>query len=212
MSGGNVGAPSLTTNSENFGYSRVRLRRVKKLQFGVINPNELRQFSVTQAITVNGKKIPTGVTRYETNVNGQAVYGGANDPRMGSLHDKSDPGYFGHIDLARPVYHQGFITYVMKALRCVCYHCSRLTIDETEFKFQKAKKIMNRKRRLETIHALIRTKKKCDVCNGLQPKFTKVGLHIEAEFPEEMEHVPGSGDRKQFLSALKVRAILWKFL
>jgi hypothetical protein len=41
------------------------LRRIKKLQFGIVNPEELRQYSVTQAITVNGRKIPAGVTRYE---------------------------------------------------------------------------------------------------------------------------------------------------
>jgi len=27
--------------SENFGYSSLRLKRVKKLQFGVVNPDEL---------------------------------------------------------------------------------------------------------------------------------------------------------------------------
>jgi hypothetical protein len=36
-----AGATSLGMQSENFGYSRVRLRRIKKLQFGVVNPNEL---------------------------------------------------------------------------------------------------------------------------------------------------------------------------
>ena len=35
------GGMSLGMESENFGYSRVRLRRVKKLQFGAINPDEL---------------------------------------------------------------------------------------------------------------------------------------------------------------------------
>jgi hypothetical protein len=34
-------ATQLTQSSENFGYSRVRLRRIAKLQFGVVNPNEL---------------------------------------------------------------------------------------------------------------------------------------------------------------------------
>ncbi len=51
-----------------------------------------RQYSVTQAITVNNRKIPMGITRYETTINGQPVYGGANDPRMGDIHNISDPG------------------------------------------------------------------------------------------------------------------------
>ena len=36
-----TGGMSLGMESENFGYSRVRLRRVKKLQFGAVNPDEL---------------------------------------------------------------------------------------------------------------------------------------------------------------------------
>ena len=36
-----VGASSLSMVSENFGYSNLLLRRVKKLQFGVVNPHEL---------------------------------------------------------------------------------------------------------------------------------------------------------------------------
>ena len=39
-----AGATSFGMSSENFGYSAVRLKRVKKLQFGVINPDELVSF------------------------------------------------------------------------------------------------------------------------------------------------------------------------
>ncbi len=210
-----VGATSLSMASENFGYSAVRLRRVKKLQFGVINPQELRQMSVTQALTVNGRKIPAGVTRYETSIHGQPVYGGANDPRMGDLHNKSDPGHFGHIELAKPVYHQGFLsTVVLKALRCVCYHCSRLVVVmEDDYKTKKAvQTIHNRKRRLDALHGLLRNKKKCEHCHGVLPKYTKVGLHLEVEYAnnkaagsEEMSS--GIKDCKQFLPAAKVMEI-----
>jgi len=206
-----AGAISLSQASTNFGHSTARLRRIKKLQFGIINPDELRQYSVTQAITVNGRKIPAGVTRYETYMAGQPVYGGVNDPRLGDLHDKSDPGYFGHIDLARPVYHNGFIDTTLKALRCVCFHCSRITMEDTEYKFRRAKTIKNRKKRLSAMHALIRPRKKCDHCNGYQPKYTKVGLHLEIEYADEMERVPGSsGDKKQFFSAQKAVEIFKK--
>ena len=36
-----VGASALSMASENFGHSAARLRRVKNLQFGVVNPHEL---------------------------------------------------------------------------------------------------------------------------------------------------------------------------
>jgi len=206
-----TGSMSLGQASENFGFSRVRLRRIQKLQFGVVNPHELRQYSVTQAITVNGRRIPAGVTRYETHIQGQPVYGGANDPRLGNLHDKSDPGHFGHLDLARPVYHQGFIQVTLKTLRSICFHCSRIRMKEDEYKYQKCLQIKNRKRRLDAFHTLLRGKKKCDHCEGVQPKLTKVGLSLEAEY-QEGDVVPsaeaGSGDSKQFLSGQKAVEIL----
>ncbi len=38
------------------------------------------------------------------------------------------PGHFGHINLARKVYHVGYIEICIKLLRCVCYNCSKLLI------------------------------------------------------------------------------------
>ncbi|KAG7372289.1 DNA-directed RNA polymerase subunit A' [Nitzschia inconspicua] len=195
-----TGATSLGMASENFGYSRVRLRRIKKLQFGLVDPNELRQSSVTQAITVNGRQIPAGITRYETQVNGQPVYGGVNDPRLGSLHDKSDPGYFGHLELARPVYHQGTIDQTLKILRCICFNCGRLKKEMDEHKMQQAAKLSKRSKRIATFHDLLRNVKKCDHCQSSQPKLTKVGLHLEAEFQDEDGGGATGGDSKQFLS------------
>jgi DNA-directed RNA polymerase II subunit RPB1 len=149
-------------------------------------------------VTVNGRKVPAGVTRYETMVNGQAVYGGANDPRLGNLHDKSDPGYFGHLELAKPVYHQGFLTVTLKVLRCVCFHCGRMRMLPDEFKFKKCMQIKSRKRRLEAFHELLRTKKKCDHCQGVQPKYTKTDLHLTADMPDDGGAT--GGDSKQSLS------------
>eukprot|EP00536_Pseudo-nitzschia_multiseries_P015005 jgi/Psemu1/262607/estExt_Genewise1Plus.C_8030002 len=202
MSAKQAGAASLGMASENFGYSRVRLRRVKKLQFGVVDPNELRQYSVTQAITVNGRQIPAGVTKYETQIQGQPVYGGVNDPRLGNLHDKSNPGYFGHLELARPVYHQGYFNATLKTLRCVCFHCSRMKKTMDDHKMQVASKIKKRGKRLNAFHDLLRNVKKCEHCQGSQPKLTKVGLHLEAEYLDDdgSGGAVAGGDTKQFLS------------
>ena len=43
---------------------------------------------------------------------------------------QDSPGYFGHIELAKPVFHCGFITTTMKVLRCVSYHSSKLLVDK----------------------------------------------------------------------------------
>lgn len=93
-------------------------------------PSLQRKFSVA--------KIETSDT-YEK---GLPKAGGLSDLRMGTMDkhgsvcttDGADlrdcPGYFGHIELAKPMYHCGFIKTVVRVLRCVSYHTSRLLIDK----------------------------------------------------------------------------------
>jgi DNA-directed RNA polymerase II subunit RPB1 len=40
------------------------------------------------------------------------------------------PGHFGHIVLAKPVYHIGFIRVVMQVLKSVCFYCSKILVDK----------------------------------------------------------------------------------
>ena len=78
----------------------------------------------------------------DTYEKGRPKHGGLSDPRMGTTEkrggicttDGSDmvdcPGYFGHIELAKPMYHAGFIKTVIRVLRCVSYHTSKLLVDK----------------------------------------------------------------------------------
>lgn len=113
-----------------FTESAAKQRTVKEVQFGVMSPDEIRSMSVL--------KIESPDIRDET---GKTMVGGLSDPRLGttdrnykcqtcgeSMNDC--PGHFGHIDLARPVYHIGFIKKVKKILECVCTHCGKLKLDE----------------------------------------------------------------------------------
>ncbi len=65
---------------------------------------------------------------------------GLMDPRQGCVDRQSRcqtcacnqtdcPGHFGHIELAKPVFHVGFIAKMVKILRCVCFFCSKLLVD-----------------------------------------------------------------------------------
>ena len=38
------------------------------------------------------------------------------------------PGHFGHLELAKPVFHIGFLTKCIKILRCVCFYCSKMLV------------------------------------------------------------------------------------
>ena len=67
------------------------------------------------------------------------MVGGLFDERMGVLeHNRICrtceeknlfcPGHFGHIPLARPIFHALFFDIVRKLLRCVCFRCSRIMV------------------------------------------------------------------------------------
>jgi DNA-directed RNA polymerase II subunit RPB1 len=38
------------------------------------------------------------------------------------------PGHFGHIELAQPVYHAGFLVTIKKIMECVCFFCGKLKV------------------------------------------------------------------------------------
>jgi DNA-directed RNA polymerase II subunit RPB1 len=102
---------------------------VKRVQFGILSSDEIRRMSVTEG----------GIIYPEIYEGGKPKLGGLMDPRQGVIdrlktcitcngNINECPGHFGHIDLAKPVYHIGFILKTMKILRCVCFFCSKLLV------------------------------------------------------------------------------------
>uniref|UniRef100_A0A3B4BCA3 DNA-directed RNA polymerase subunit n=1 Tax=Periophthalmus magnuspinnatus TaxID=409849 RepID=A0A3B4BCA3_9GOBI len=90
--------------------------------------------SKRMSVTEGGIKYP------ETTEGGRPKLGGLMDPRQGVIERSGRcqtcagnmtecPGHFGHIELAKPVFHVGFVTKIMKVLRCVCFFCSKLLVD-----------------------------------------------------------------------------------
>ena len=79
------------------------------------------------------------ITSSGTVLNGKPELNGLCDMKMGPV-DKAGkcatdgagllecPGYFGHIELAKPMFHIGFFSTVLKVLRCVSYEGSKLMI------------------------------------------------------------------------------------
>ena len=106
-----------------------RASKILGVQFSVLSPDEIRKSSVAQ------------ITTRDTYVNNKPVLGGLFDPRMGVLEpglvcptDGLDymqtPGYFGHIELARPLFYIQYLSTVVKVLRCTCVKCSKLLISK----------------------------------------------------------------------------------
>lgn len=107
----------------------ITVSKVIGIQFSIPSPDEIRRSSVAE------------ITNRDTYINNRPVIGGLFDPRMGVLEpglvcptDGLDyiqtPGYFGHIELARPVFYIQYLLTVKKILKCVCFKCSKLLISK----------------------------------------------------------------------------------
>ena len=107
--------------------------RIIGIQFSILSPAEIRRASVAE------------ITNRDTYINNRPVIGGLFDPRMGTMEpgllcptDGLDyiqtPGYFGHIELARPLFYIQYLAVVLKILRCVCFKCSKLLLNKESHK------------------------------------------------------------------------------
>lgn len=115
------------------------------------------------------------------------------------------PGYFGHIELAKPMYHCGFIKTVIRVLRCVSYHTSKLLVDKNDPKFIQSQRIQDPNQRLRAIVGMCAGKKTDENTGAPQPSYRFDGLKIILEFPRPKndEDVPDMGELRQELSAAR---------
>jgi DNA-directed RNA polymerase II subunit RPB1 len=112
---------------------------VTSVQFGILSPDEVLKMSVADICS----EVP-----YDEH--GNPRFNGVNDPRLGvcsrdyrcvTCKGTSDecPGHFGHIELARKVYHANLLPYTLKVLRSICFNCSKLLVaadkSQPEYKF-----------------------------------------------------------------------------
>jgi len=119
--------------SKNTSNKTINCSKVIGIQFSILSPDEIRKSSVAE------------ITSRDTYINNKPVIGGLFDPRMGVLEpglicptDGMDymhtPGYFGHIELAKPVFYHQYLSTTMKIIRCVCYKCSKLLVSKNKYK------------------------------------------------------------------------------
>ena len=172
---------------------RKDVSKIIGLQFSILSPEEIRKGSVAS------------ITSRDTYINNKPVINGLFDPRMGVLDpgficptDGLDymqtPGYFGHINLARPLYYIQYISVVIKILRCVCIKCSKLLISKEQYKHALEMKASDRWNFVFSIASKI---KRCgedceDGCGCKQPKkIKKEGL---ATLTAEWDNIEGIGE------------------
>jgi DNA-directed RNA polymerase II subunit RPB1 len=163
----------------------------------MLSPEEIRKNSVAE------------ITKRDTYINNKPVIGGLFDPRMGVLEPglicptdgltyTDTPGYFGHIEMARPVFFIQHIKEIMKICQCVCFKCSKLLINKQLHKH--ALNLTNEKR-WDYVTALCSKVKRCgdmteDGCGCKQPDKVKLeGMANLLAVWENIETTEGE-DRK----------------
>ena len=159
---------------KNKSINEINFSKIIAIQFSILSPEEIINGSVAK------------ITSRET----KPVIGGIFDPRMGvldrgmtcptdGLDNIQTPGYFGHIQLARPVFYIQYLNIVINVLRCICFKCSKLKLSK-----EKHKHILNwtAEERWKYIFALSNKINRCgedneNGCGCLQPfKIKKEGL------------------------------------
>jgi DNA-directed RNA polymerase II subunit RPB1 len=147
-----------------FAYSAAPIRKVREVQFGILSPEEIKAYSVAK---IEHPEVMDETTH-------KPKIGGLMDPRMGTIDRNFKcqtcgegmaecPGHFGHIELARPVFHPGFIVKVKKILECICVNCGKLKADIMDPSFaEKIRHVRDPKARMAVVWNHCKTKMTCE--------------------------------------------------
>lgn len=203
--------------------SSAEVHKVTGVSFGILRPDEIEAMSadaITHTDIYDDESRPK-----DGGIN--SLYMGTNDNMLSCKTcngRKNDcPGHFGHIKLAKPVYHIGFLNEVRRVLRSVCFRCSRLLLDHNDQRFKNSVLIKNPKARGRHLYKICENIKKCAPgynekdadeeneevgyggCGSVQPKIVRDGIGLTIEFEEPVEDYP---DRKRRLNAEEALKIL----
>ena len=163
--------------------------RIIGIQFSMLSPEEIRKNSVVE------------ITSGDTYNNNKPVVGGLFDPRMGVLEPGlicptdgmtyiNTPGYFGHIELARPVFSIQNMKDILKVCRSICFKCSKLLINKNQHKHILE---WTPSQRWDYVNSLTsKTIKRCgeqteDGCGCKQPKIKLEGMSTICATWENLE-------------------------
>ena len=105
---------------------------VDEINFGLLNPQSIRKLSVVELQTPD---------TYDED--GYPIDSGIMDPKLGVIDPGQRcrtcgnrvgncPGHFGHIELARPIMHEGYAKVIHKVLRAICRECNRILLTDEE--------------------------------------------------------------------------------
>lgn len=181
-------------------------KKVGSIQFSLLSPKEIKKMATAKIVTPE---------LYDKE--GYPVDGGLMDVRLGVIDPglkcpvdgkklKDCPGYFGYIELARPIIHIKFVPYIQLLLKATCPETGKIIIDEdkrskyTQRMLQLKQNGSSEQRRALTKHLLsaVKLTKKCPHCTNEK--------HLSLKLEKPMTFV--ENDRK--LNPIEIRARLEK--
>lgn len=161
-----------------------KIRPVKSIEFGILSNKTIRDMSALDKNSV-------GIDIADLYENTEEKRNGLIDPRLGSNDNYKDcatcglnntycNGHFGHIELAEPVFHIGYLRYIVKILSCICIKCSKLLVYKNENEIMDMLKNKSGKNRMAEIRNAV---KKVTYCQkkyyGCGTPVSKIKLEIK---------------------------------
>ena len=108
----------------------MRPKKIKEIVFGLLSPEEIRKMSALKVITADtydedGFPIDMGLMDTHLGV----IEPGLRCKTCGRKVDEC-PGHFGHINLAMPVIHVGYVKLIKNLLKATCRSCGRCLLND----------------------------------------------------------------------------------
>ena len=173
------------------------------IQFSMLSSEEIRKNSVVEVVSRDS-------------------IGGLFDPKMGVLEKglfcptdgltyMDTPGYFGHIEMAMPVFFVQHIKDILKVCKCVCYKCSKLLVNKNRYKHLLKMTPEERWQKLGNIHV-----KRCgedteDGCGCKQPTKIKLEGFATIQAIWEKIRVEGSEEPTTIVQSLSPEKVYKMF-
>lgn len=158
------------------------VKNIEGIQFSIMSADDIKKMSVAEIVST------------DTYSGNEPIIGGLFDSRMGVIENDKIcktcmqkntfcPGHFGHIELAKPIFHMQFFDIVRKILKCVCFRCSTLLVDPEDPEIMKyTTKKISRQKKFDLIYKACSKVKRCGTsnpcgCGAKQPnKITKENI------------------------------------
>jgi DNA-directed RNA polymerase II subunit RPB1 len=171
-------------DTEIYSYESDKIRPIKQIKFCTYGNKEILAGSALGKDT-------DGITIPDLYDNAEPKRGGLIDSRLGTTDNHIDcatcglnnlycVGHFGHIKLAEPVFHMGYLPFVKKILSCICLKCSRLLIHKNEDEIADMLKNKSGKARMNEIRNLVKNVTYCQKAYyGCGVPVSKIKLDIK---------------------------------